>query len=119
MDDALTLRRSRVQIPSDPFLHSGLLGSEVIGIGENWANHKLDDFCTSSPFLLVLPKNQYVHESFVNKEKIKESLKVIDKLIKHYEYYHGLFVTSNQPDKVTVTKESIENLEEIKKILES
>ena len=64
-------------------------------------------------------KDQYVNESFVNKEKIKEALKVIDKLIKHYEYYHGLFVTSNQPDKVTVTKESIENLEEIKKILES
>ena len=119
MDDALTLRRSRVQIPSDPLLHSGLLGSEIIVIGENWANHKLADFCTSLPFLLVLPKNQYVNESFVNKEKIKESLKVIDKLIKHYEYYHGLFVTSNQPDKVTVTKESIENLEEIKKILES
>ena len=54
-----------------------------------------------------------------HQEKIEEALKVIDKLIKHYEYYHGLFVTSNQPDKVTVTKESIENLEEIKKILES
>ena len=119
MDDALTLRRSRVQIPSDPFLHSGLLGSEIIGIGENWANHKLDDFCTSSPFLLVLPKNQYVNESFVNKEKIKESLKVIDKLIEHYEYYLGVFVTSIQPNKVEVTKKSIEDLEVIKKILES
>ena len=54
-----------------------------------------------------------------HQEKIEEALKAIDKLIKHYEYYHGLFVTSNQPDKVTVTKESIENLEEIKKILES
>ena len=87
-------------------------------IGENWANHKLADFCTSLPFLLVL-QDQYVNESFVNKEKIKESLKVIDKLIKHYEYYHGVFVTSNQPDKVEVTKKSIEDLEVIKKILES
>ena len=54
-----------------------------------------------------------------HQEKIEEALKVIDKLIKHYEYDHGLFVASDQPDKVTVTKESIKNLEEIKKILES
>ena len=54
-----------------------------------------------------------------HQEKIEEALKVIDKLIKHYEYYHGLFMASDQPDKVTVTKESIKNLEEIKKILES
>ena len=54
-----------------------------------------------------------------DKEKIKEALKVIDKLIDHYEYYLGVFVTSIQPNKVEVTKKSIEDLEVIKKILES
>ena len=50
-------------------------------------------------------------------EKIDLALKLIDKMIKDYEYYHGVFVTSNQPDKVTVTRKSIENLKEIKNIL--
>ena len=54
-----------------------------------------------------------------HQEKIEEALKVIDKLIDHYEYYLGVFVTSIQPNKVEVTKKSIEDLEVIKKILES
>ena len=54
-----------------------------------------------------------------HQEKIEEALKVIDKLIDHYEYYLGVFVTSIRPNKVEVTKKSIEDLEVIKKILES
>ena len=52
-----------------------------------------------------------------HQEKIEEALKAIDKMIKDYEYNHGIFVISDQPDKVTVTRKSIENLKEIKNIL--
>jgi hypothetical protein len=38
-------------------------------------------------------------------------------LIKNYEWDHGKFVTSDQPDKVEVTRKTIKDLEEIKEIL--
>ena len=50
-------------------------------------------------------------------EKIDMALKAIDKMIKDYEYYHGVFVASNQPDKVTMTRKSIQMFERIKNIL--
>ena len=65
-------------------------------------------------------QGEEIHKkAYDNQEKIEEALKVIDKLIDHYEYYLGVFVTSIQPNKVEVTKKSIEDLEVIKKILES
>jgi hypothetical protein len=42
---------------------------------------------------------------------------VIDKMIKHYEYYHGVFVTSNQPDKAELSKNTLVDLEKIKETL--
>ena len=50
--------------------------------------------------------------------KIDMSIDKIDELIGIYESYHKMFVTSDQPDKVTVTKQTIDDLEKIKRILE-
>ena len=57
----------------------------------------------------------------LNKEKwdkINLAIELIDDLIKTYEYRHESFTISDQPDKVEVTKQTIDNLEKIKKILE-
>jgi len=53
-----------------------------------------------------------------NAEKLKEALEKIDELIKSYEIHHGQMVTSDQPDKVEVTQQTIDNLKKIKEILE-
>ena len=56
----------------------------------------------------------------LNKEKwdkINLAIELIDDLIKTYEYRHESFTISDQPDKVEVTKQTIDNLEKIKKIL--
>jgi hypothetical protein len=53
----------------------------------------------------------------MRQEKIDEALKLIDKMIKHYEYYHGVFVTSNQPDKAELSKNTLVDLEKIKETL--
>ena len=53
-----------------------------------------------------------------DKEKLKQALDLIDDLIKGYESHHKMFVISDQPDKVDVTKQTIDDLEKIKKILE-
>ena len=52
------------------------------------------------------------------KDKINLAIDLIDHLIKSYEYHHEKMVISDQPDKVEVTKQTIDNLEKIKKILE-
>ena len=52
-----------------------------------------------------------------DKEKLKQALDLIDDLIKGYESHHKMFVISDQPDKVDVTKQTIDDLEKIKKIL--
>ena len=57
----------------------------------------------------------------LNKEKwdkINLAIELIDDLIKTYEYRHESFTISDQPDKVEVTKQTIDNLDKIKKILE-
>jgi hypothetical protein len=56
----------------------------------------------------------------LNKEKLDRinlALDLIDDLIKTYEYRHEKFTISDQPDKVEVTKQTIDNLEKIKKTL--
>ena len=58
--------------------------------------------------------------SKLNKEKwdkINLAIELIDDLIKTYEYRHEKFTISDQPDKVEVTKQTIDNLDKIKKIL--
>jgi len=62
--------------------------------------------------------NKLLSRSILKQEKIRKALGLIDELIKGYESDHKMFVTSDQPDKVTVTKQTIEDLEKIKKILE-
>ena len=56
----------------------------------------------------------------LNKEKwdkINLAIELIDDLIKTYEYRHESFTISDQPDKVEVTQQTIDNLEKIKKTL--
>ena len=70
-------------------------------------------------FLLVLSEIDQIRK--LNKEKwdkINLAIELIDDLIKTYEYRHESFTISDQPDKVEVTKQTIDNLEKIKKILE-
>ena len=57
----------------------------------------------------------------LNKEKwdkINLAIELIDEFIGIYEYEHKMFVTSDQPDKVDVTKRSIDRFDKIRKILE-
>ena len=51
------------------------------------------------------------------KDIIKLAIDLIDDLIKTYEYRHEKFTISDQPDKVEVTKQTIDNLEKIKETL--
>ena len=70
-------------------------------------------------FLLVLSEIDQIRK--LNKEKwdkINLAIELIDDLIKTYEYRHESFTISDQPDKVEVTKQTIDNLEKIKEILE-
>ena len=56
--------------------------------------------------------------TITDKEKLKQALDLIDDLIKGYESHHKMFVISDQPDKVDVTKRSIDRFDKIRKILE-
>lgn len=49
------------------------------------------------------------------KDRIEKAVDLIDDLIESYEYHHEKMVISDQPDKVEVTKQTIDNLEKIKK----
>ena len=51
------------------------------------------------------------------KDKINLAIDLIDNLIKSYGCHYEKIVISDQPDKVQVTKQTIDNLEKIKKIL--
>ena len=69
-------------------------------------------------FLLVLSEIDQIRK--LNKEKwdkINLAIELIDDLIKTYEYRHESFTISDQPDKVEVTQQTIDNLEKIKKTL--
>ena len=62
--------------------------------------------------------NELLSRAIIKQEKLKQALHLIDDLIKSYEYHHEKMVISDQPDKVEVTKQTIDNLEKIRKILE-
>ena len=69
--------------------------------------------------ILVLSEIDLIRK--LNKEKwdkINLAIELIDDLIKTYENRHETFTISDQPDKVEVTKQTIDNLDKIKKILE-
>ena len=51
--------------------------------------------------------------------KIENAVTLIDELIENYEINLDMYMTSDQPDNYFVTKQTIEDLEKIKKILES
>ena len=58
-----------------------------------------------------------VEKLAILRKKVDVALEMIAKFITDYEFDRGTFVVTNQPDKVTVTEKSIENLKEIKNIL--
>ena len=51
------------------------------------------------------------------KDRIENAIYLIDDLIESYEYHHEAMVISDQPDKVEVTKQTIDNLKKIRKTL--
>ena len=63
---------------------------------------------------MPVPDDTYYH----NAEKLKEVLEEIDKMIKSYKIHHEQMVISDQPDKVEVTQQTIDELEKIKEIIE-
>ena len=68
---------------------------------------------------MVLSEIDQIRKHNQNKKDIiKLAIDLIDDLIKTYEYRHESFTISDQPDKVEVTKQTIDNLEKIKEILE-
>ena len=66
-------------------------------------------------FLLVFSELSEIDQiRKLNKEKwdkINLAIELIDDLIKTYEYRHESFTISDQPDKVEVTKQTIDNLD--------
>ena len=52
-----------------------------------------------------------------DKDKLNLAIDLIDNLITSYEFHHEKMMISDQPDKVQVTKQMIDNLEKIRKIL--
>ena len=49
-------------------------------------------------------------------ERISKALDLIDELIENYEINLDMYMTSDQPDNYFVAKQTIEDLEKIKKI---
>ena len=62
--------------------------------------------------------NKLLSRSIIKQEKLKQALDLIDELIENYEINLDMYMTSDQPDNYFVTKQTIEDLEKIKKILE-
>ena len=68
--------------------------------------------------ILVLSEIDQIRKYNQNKkDRIEKAVDLIDDLIESYEYHHEKMVISDQPDKVQVTKQTIDNLEKIKKTL--
>ena len=63
--------------------------------------------------------NKLLSRSIIKQEKLKQALDLIDELIENYEINLDMYMTSDQPDNYFVTKQTIEDLEKIKKILEA
>ena len=67
---------------------------------------------------MVLSEIDQIRKHLQNKkDTINLAIDLIDDLIKTYEYRHESFTISDQPDKVEVTQQTIDNLEKIKKTL--
>ena len=73
---------------------------------DNFKQQVAEDFATAQ-----------VEKLAILRKKADVAVEVINKMITDYEFDRGTFVVTNQPDKVTVTEKSIENLKEIKNIL--
>ena len=63
--------------------------------------------------------NILLSKSMIKQEKLKQASDLIDELIEKYEINLDMYMTSDQPDNYFMTKQTIEDLEKIKKILES
>ena len=63
--------------------------------------------------------NKLLSRSIIKQEKLKQALDLIDELIENYEINLDMYMTSDQPDNYFVAKQTIEDLEKIKKILEA
>ena len=56
-------------------------------------------------------------KSMIKQEKLKQASDLIDELIEKYEINLDMYMTSDQPDNYFMTKETIEDLEQIKRAL--
>ena len=61
--------------------------------------------------------NTLLSRSIIKQEKLKQALDLIDELIEKYEINLDMYMTSDQPDNYFMTKETIEDLEQIKRAL--
>jgi len=61
--------------------------------------------------------NTLLSRSMIKQEKLKQALDLIDELIENYEISLDMYMTSDQPDNYFMTKQTIEDLEKIKKTL--
>ena len=61
--------------------------------------------------------NILLSKSMIKQEKLKQALDLIDELIENYEINLDMYMTSDQPDNYFMTKQTIEDLEKIKKTL--
>ena len=61
--------------------------------------------------------NTLLSKSMIKQEKLKQASDLIDELIEKYEINLDMYMTSDQPDNYFMTKETIEDLEQIKRAL--
>ena len=61
--------------------------------------------------------NTLLSRSIIKQEKLKQASDLIDELIEKYEINLDMYMTSDQPDNYFMTKETIEDLEQIKRAL--
>ena len=61
--------------------------------------------------------NILLSKSMIKQEKLKQASDLIDELIENYEISLDMYMTSDQPDNYFMTKETIEDLEQIKRAL--
>ena len=61
--------------------------------------------------------NILLSKSMIKQEKLKQASDLIDELIEKYEINLDMYMTSDQPDNYFMTKQTIEDLEKIKKTL--
>jgi hypothetical protein len=61
--------------------------------------------------------NILLSRSMIKQEKLKHASDLIDELIENYEINLDMYMTSDQPDNYFMTKQTIEDLEKIKKTL--